>query len=48
MRSYRQQLETTLLVPESNHIAGLTVDALQFVGVQAAAKNGLALDKTVR
>jgi hypothetical protein len=47
-RSYRRQLETTLLVPESNHIAGLTAAALELVGVQAAVKNGLAFNKTVR
>jgi len=47
-RSYRQQLETTLLVPESNHIAGLTSTALQLIGVQAAVENGLAPNKTAR
>jgi hypothetical protein len=47
-RSDRQELETTLLVPESNHSARWTTAALQLVGMQAAVENGLALNKTAR
>jgi hypothetical protein len=47
-RSYRQQLETTLLVPESDHMAGLTDATLQLVGMQGPVKDGLAPNKTAR
>ena len=47
-RPHRRQLETPFLLPESNHLPGLTSGALEFAGMDMPVKNRLAALKTAR